>query len=406
MPQATDNKGSTVTGKEARIRVMYYDGGIVNPAGGSVMSLLALATQMRSLGVEPRVLCCFDHETVAMYERAGVPIERLWRQRPRQIREEFDSYGKIVKNIAWTGDVLGKALRISWYLRRHEIDLVHTNNDIVNCAPAIVAARLCCRPCVCHLRGLEVVSKTSQWLARLPQVFIAVSKVKAEHYARSGVPADRIVVIFNSVNLHRMLPPPPTQKAGDGGPVVGMFDRFEPGKGFEFLPDLVFRVKQRCPRVQFRLVGYRQGGVADEVRRRLEKELTAVGVAEAVRIMPYTKDALSLMREVDVVIRLALKDNLARTLFEAMSVGTPIVSFSRGASEALTDGQEGYLVEPGDTACFANKLCSLLVDGPRRTEMGKAARQTSLTLFDPHVNARRVVAIYQELHERRRFGCE
>lgn len=62
---------------------------------------------------------------------------------------------------------------------------------------------------------------------------------------------------------------------------------------------------------------------------------------------------------------------------EAMSVGLPVVaSRAGGATDLVTDGADGFLVDPGDPAAVADALATLSADRDRLAEMGRAARRT------------------------------
>ena len=62
---------------------------------------------------------------------------------------------------------------------------------------------------------------------------------------------------------------------------------------------------------------------------------------------------------------------------EAMSCGLPVVSFACpcGPKDIITDGKNGYLVEPENVEALAERICHLIEHEELRKEMGKAARK-------------------------------
>ena len=70
-------------------------------------------------------------------------------------------------------------------------------------------------------------------------------------------------------------------------------------------------------------------------------------------------------------------EGLPMVLLEASSCGLPIVSFSCpcGPKDIITDGVNGYLVEPGNVEALAERICYLIEHEELRKEMGKAARK-------------------------------
>ena len=70
-------------------------------------------------------------------------------------------------------------------------------------------------------------------------------------------------------------------------------------------------------------------------------------------------------------------EGFGMVLLEAMSCGVPCVSFACpcGPKDIVTDGVNGYLVEPGNVEALAERLCYLIEHEELRKEMGKAARK-------------------------------
>ena len=63
-------------------------------------------------------------------------------------------------------------------------------------------------------------------------------------------------------------------------------------------------------------------------------------------------------------------------MLEAQAAGTPVVSCAvRGVPDVVCDGLTGLLAAPGDTLGLANLARLLLLDRPKRMEMGRAAAQ-------------------------------
>ena len=59
-----------------------------------------------------------------------------------------------------------------------------------------------------------------------------------------------------------------------------------------------------------------------------------------------------------------------------MSFGLPAVaSRAGGATDIVTDGENGFLVDPDDPAAVADALTTLATDRDRLAAMGQAARQ-------------------------------
>lgn len=68
-------------------------------------------------------------------------------------------------------------------------------------------------------------------------------------------------------------------------------------------------------------------------------------------------------------------EGLPMVLIEAMSCGLPIVSFDceHGPKEIITDGYDGFLVEPNNIEQLAEKICHLIENENLRINMGSNA---------------------------------
>lgn len=92
----------------------------------------------------------------------------------------------------------------------------------------------------------------------------------------------------------------------------------------------------------------------------------------------------------DVFVLATRSDTYAAVVHEAACLGLPlIVSKHAGAAEALVeDGINGFIIDPEDTAAFADRL-KMLFDPSLRSEMSAAARLTG-EQFSAHVRGRAV----------------
>ncbi len=71
-----------------------------------------------------------------------------------------------------------------------------------------------------------------------------------------------------------------------------------------------------------------------------------------------------------------------------------------GLPEVVVDGTTGLLVPPHAPHALAAAVLELLGDEPRRTAMGRAAREDAATRFRPEPVVDRYEAIYREAAER------
>lgn len=85
-------------------------------------------------------------------------------------------------------------------------------------------------------------------------------------------------------------------------------------------------------------------------------------------------------------------------LLEAASIGMPAVSFACpcGPRDIITDGVDGYLVEPGDENALAERLCHLIENESLRRRMGTEALKNSRR-YAPAIIAEQWMNLFRKL---------
>lgn len=91
-------------------------------------------------------------------------------------------------------------------------------------------------------------------------------------------------------------------------------------------------------------------------------------------------------------------EGLPMSVLEAMAAGLPVVTTPVGGiPEAITDGVEGFLVQPGDVAALRDRLQRLLTDPELARRMGEAGRRKAETVFASGAIMPRLERMYTEL---------
>jgi len=106
------------------------------------------------------------------------------------------------------------------------------------------------------------------------------------------------------------------------------------------------------------------------------------GIEARVELLGHRDDVADLQAAADVYAMPSNWEGLPMAILEAMFGACPIVASDVGGiCEAVTPGQEGYLVPPQDPTALAAALRPLLADADLRVRMGEAARQRALRDF-------------------------
>lgn len=227
--------------------------------------------------------------------------------------------------------------------------------------------------------------------ARTTTGFIAVSEANRQLGIALGLfPPERCTVIRSGIDLaalRALQVDVSAKRRGLGiepeGRLIGMVAPFKPQKApldFIRLAAVVHRVR---PEARFLLVG------DGDLRPAVEAEVQRHGLSNVVRLLGWRRDVAEIMACLDVFVLTSQWEGLPRVYLEALALGRPVVGTDvDGASEVITEGLNGHLVQAGDVAGLAEKVLRLLAEPARARRMGEAGRNLP-TDFDIHEMVRR-----------------
>jgi glycosyltransferase involved in cell wall biosynthesis len=191
---------------------------------------------------------------------------------------------------------------------------------------------------------------------------VAVSRAAADDLAATtGVPRDRIEVIYNPVissgtlAFARQAPDHPWLRPGQPPVVLGV-GRLTAPKDFGTLIRGFAEVRRHCPA---RLIILGEG----EERAALEAVVREVGLTDNEIALPgYRENPLAYMAASAVFVLSSAWEGLPTVLIEALAVGAKVVSTDcrSGPREILQGGRLGALVPVGDPAALAGAILDAL----------------------------------------------
>jgi glycosyltransferase involved in cell wall biosynthesis len=104
------------------------------------------------------------------------------------------------------------------------------------------------------------------------------------------------------------------------------------------------------------------------------------------------------MRAAGAVCLTSEAEALPMSVLEAMALGRPVVATNvGGTSEAVLDGETGFLVEPGDVEGVTQALVALAADGERAAAMGDAGRRRQRERFSGDAMVDGYLAAFEEI---------
>jgi len=146
-------------------------------------------------------------------------------------------------------------------------------------------------------------------------------------------------------------------------------------KGYDILIKIWKYVSKECPDWILEIYGEGEEYVT------LKKNIDDEHLASSIILKSPVSDIESVYLQSSVLVLSSRYEGLPMVLLEAMSIGLPIVAFACkcGPRDVIDNGVNGFLLETMDVSHFASKMILLMKDYHLRKEMGRLARNKSLS---------------------------
>lgn len=165
---------------------------------------------------------------------------------------------------------------------------------------------------------------------------------------------------------------------------VGALDNRQ--KGQEYIIKVARELQASHPHIQFMLVG---GGNDEAMLRKL-----ATGLTNLV-FVGFVNNVGDYLAAFDLFILPSNKEGVGSILMDAMSVGLPIIAASvGGVPEIIIDGENGILIEAGNTVQLKAAIVRLHDDPEMARRIGNHGRSRGLN-FSADIMTRKYLEIYQ-----------
>jgi glycosyltransferase involved in cell wall biosynthesis len=285
--------------------------------------------------------------------------------------------------------------------RNDRVDLVHANNSVRMNRAEILAASILRIPVICHVRGVYRLRRLDRPVARLVDRLVPVSKAVYAACLDSGVDSSKLSLVHDAVDTDRFSASGAERGAevrrelgfAESDVVVLVPGRLQPAKGQQELLEAFALAQKRNAAMKALFLG---DGPSLDLLQVLASELTLAG---SVLFLPFQQQVEDFYRACDVVAYPSAEpEAFGLVVAEAMACAKPVVSTCLGGPrDIVEDGVTGFLVDPADTAAFAEKLARLAADAELRSRMGAAGRARAIERFSLPVLAHGMKQVYGEV---------
>jgi glycosyltransferase involved in cell wall biosynthesis len=291
---------------------------------------------------------------------------------------------------------LESLLQLIAVLRRLKPDILATHTAKAGFIGRL-AAKLLAIPCVFTPHGQSFIDRKHgrvikhrlllELLAlKCAATTIAVSEAERQlALAYLHMDRSRISLIRNGVPDCR-----PERRVGDGPIRLTMVARFDYPKDHYTLLRALSALNQL--KWELRLAGI--GPLLSAVKRFTEER----GISSSVRFLGECSEVSGLLADTDIFVLISNAEAFPISILEAMRAALPVIATDTGGiSEAVSDGENGFLVAQGDSSTLAERLSVLIKSPELRLKMGESSRQRFLRNYEWNYMLDQTEALYAGL---------
>lgn len=300
------------------------------------------------------------------------------------------------------GAYLYSVPRLLRFIRRHRIDLVHTNT--IMALDGALAAKWAGVPHIQHLR--EVTGYRSEALFSMigqscPRTFkkamgwlhqmVVVNSKYLEQTNSDFFPKGKMSVIYNIVEaispeVANRRPPRSLALVANVTSTV---------KNHHFFVEIASAIAQQSPDLQFFIFG-KTPAESDPYLKKLRIEVAAKNLSNRLFFKGICTDHAAMYAQIGVLVHTYAHESFGRIFIEAMAHGVPVVAArGGGANELISNGENGFLFEIEDLETAANQVRALCEDRQLYARIVKNG-QTFARQFHSDKTGAALLKIYQE----------
>jgi len=182
--------------------------------------------------------------------------------------------------------------------------------------------------------------------------------------------------------------------------IIGYVGRLEMVKNPLIMPQVARELLDKGYDIRFLVIG------DGRQRESLIEELGRLKLSSRFTLVPPMTDIRELYDMIDVALVPSISEGLPLVVLEAMAFGVPVVATNVGGiPEVITDGKNGFLCNPGDSASLSEKLAYLIDSKNLRDSFISAGRETVAERFSMKKHLQCLAHLYHQVMEGTPIGA-
>ncbi len=251
---------------------------------------------------------------------------------------------------------------------------------------------------IVRMLGSKIHVMVDKWMAEKADYVITVSEAARRYMIETeGIRQGSIEVIHLGFDFERFSPNAEDRiqtrrefGIGEDEFVIGYVGNFAPGKGHLQLVEAFSKVIGCVANARLLLVG--RGSLAS-VTQAVER----LSLQEKVIFAGWREDVSACLNAMDLFVQPSLSEAFSQVLVESMGVGLPVIATDvGGAKEVITNGENGFLIEPGMPTAIYEKTLMLAANKELRERIAFVGQQFVKDRF----TVKNMVEAHYELYKR------
>lgn len=292
------------------------------------------------------------------------------------------------------------------FLQSNRFDLVHVSGGSWQYKGAI-AAKMANKKVVWHVNDTDrpwIIRIIFRFLSRLADGFI-FSANRAKDYYEPYVDKSKpnFVILppvdtksFSPESQHYQKEDEETIRCWEEKMIIGTVANINPYKGLDTIIWAASLSEELTNHVNFVILGSMFKNQKN-YKLQLERLIQRLSVRN-VEFLGGRKDVRKILQRFDIFVCASLSETGPMSLFEAMSMGIPIVSTDVGdVTKYIQHGYNGYIFEIGDFRSLKKYITNLISDSELRKCFGDRSRQIAINELDVRLCAQKHLEAYTSI---------
>ncbi|MBI3398715.1 MAG: glycosyltransferase family 4 protein [Deltaproteobacteria bacterium] len=318
--------------------------------GGQENRTLQESIGLRKRGVKVIILCQPDSALGKIALSEGIEV------RTCRMRKSYDLFAvKYILNL----------------IKTENIDVISAHSGRDSLLAGIAGRFSRSKPLIVRTRHIALPITSRLTYSLLPHKVVTTSEYVRHYLISAGISSNKVIAIPSGIDIDQF----------DSGktvatlktelglkadiPLIGTIAILRYKKGYHILLDAIPLVLEKNPDAVFAFVG------DGPQKENIVNKIKSLGLSNRIFMLGMRKDMPNILKSIDLFVLPTLQESLAQSLLQAMAMGKPVVGTKVGGmGEALKDGINGYLVEPGNPSALAEAIIKLLQDRDKARIMG------------------------------------